>query len=152
MDALPEHTRSVRVGALIGVGVMAAVDEIVFHQLLAWHHFYDRSTTDGALLSDGLLHAAELVVLVAGLFLVADLARRRALVGRSAAGGFLAGAGAFQVFDGVVDHKVLGVHQIRYGVDLLPYDVTWNLAGAMLLVVGVVIAARSGRRVARAEP
>ena len=23
---------------------MAAIDEIVFHQLLAWHHFYDRST------------------------------------------------------------------------------------------------------------
>jgi hypothetical protein len=30
---------------LVGVGVMAALDELVFHQILAWHHFYDRSTS-----------------------------------------------------------------------------------------------------------
>lgn len=35
---------STLVGVLIGIAIMAAVDEIVFHQLLAWHHFYDRST------------------------------------------------------------------------------------------------------------
>ncbi|HWH99838.1 MAG TPA: DUF2243 domain-containing protein, partial [Propionibacteriaceae bacterium] len=111
--------------ALIGVGVMAAIDEIVFHQILAWHHFYDRATPTLALLSDGLLHAAEVVILVAGIFLVADLRRRDALVPRSAWGGFLLGAGAFQLFDGVVDHKLLRVHQIRYGVQLLPYDLAW---------------------------
>lgn len=64
---------------MIGVGVMAAVDEIVFHQILAWHHFYDRSTAQIGLLSDGLLHAAEVVLIVAGFFLVADLRHRRAL-------------------------------------------------------------------------
>jgi uncharacterized membrane protein len=63
---------------MIGVGVMAAVDEIIFHQILGWHHFYDRSTTEVALLSDGLLHATELIVIVAGFFLFADLRRRQA--------------------------------------------------------------------------
>src|SRR4051812_15289187 len=95
-----DHRRSVGVGAVIGVGVMAAIDEIVFHQILAWHHFYDRATSAVALLSDGLLHAVEVVLLVAGIFLVADLRRSEALSPRSAWGGVLVGAGAFQLFDG----------------------------------------------------
>jgi uncharacterized membrane protein len=122
---------------------MASVDEIVFHQLLGWHHFYDKSTSDVALLSDGLLHAAELVILVAGFFLYADLRRRNALAPRSTWAGALLGAGGFQLFDGLVDHKVLRVHQIRYDVELLPYDLAWNGAAVALLLIGVVLAVRS---------
>ena len=138
-----ERGRSMWVCALIGVGLMAAIDEIVFHQVLSWHHFYDRSTSDVALMSDGFLHAAELVVLVAGFFLFADLRRRHALAGRSAWAGLFLGMGGFQLFDGVVDHKVLRVHQVRYGVDTLPYDLAWNFGASLLLVVGVVLAVRS---------
>jgi uncharacterized membrane protein len=138
-----ERGRSLWVCALIGVGLMAAIDEIVFHQLLSWHHFYDRSTSEVALMSDGFLHAAELVVLVAGFFLFADLRRRHALAGRSAWAGLFLGLGGFQLFDGVVDHKVLRVHQVRYGVDTLPYDLAWNGGALLLLAVGLVLALRS---------
>ncbi len=138
-----DRRRSAWVAALIGVGVMAAVDEIVFHQVLAWHHFYDRSTPAVGLLSDGLLHAAELVALVAGIFLVADLARRRALHRRSAWAGFLLGAGGFQVFDGVVVHKVMRLHQVRYDVELLPYDIAWIASGGVLLLAGTLLLART---------
>ena len=137
--------RSLGVAVLLGVGVMAAVDEIVFHQILAWHHFYDRSTTQIGLLSDGLLHATELVLLVAGFFLFADLRQRRALHARAAWAGVLLGAGAFQLFDGLVNHKVLRLHQIRYEVDLLPYDLAWNGAAVLLLAVGAWLALRSRR-------
>lgn len=92
-----------------------------------------------ALLSDGLLHAAEVTALVGGFFWFADLRRRSALSSRLAWGGFLLGAGGFQLFDGVVDHKVLRLHQIRYGVHLLPYDVLWIASGAVLLLAGVVV-------------
>ncbi len=34
--------RSMWSGALVGVGIAAFVDETVFHQLLHWHHFYDK--------------------------------------------------------------------------------------------------------------
>ena len=132
-----------RVAAMIGVGLMAAVDEIVFHQVLGWHHFVDRSTGAVGLASDGLLHAVELVLLVAGAFGLADLGRRGALAVRSAWSGAVLGAGGFQLFDGVVDHKVLRLHEIRYDVDLLPYDLAWNGAAVALLAVGAVLAARS---------
>lgn len=136
--------RSRWVGVLIGVGVMAGVDEIVFHQLLAWHHFYDRSTPAISLLTDGLLHAAELVAIVAGFFMLSDLRYRHALATRWAWAGFFLGLGGFQLFDGIVDHKVLRLHQIRYGVeDILPYDIAWNLAGVVLLAIGAWLSMRA---------
>jgi uncharacterized membrane protein len=136
-----------RAAAAVGVGLVAAVDEIVFHQVLAWHHFYDRATPQIGLFSDGLLHSAEIVVLVAGGFGLADLLRRGALGHRAAWAGFLLGAGGFQLFDGIVDHKLLRVHQVRYGVDLLPYDIAWNAAGALLLLAGAALV--PGLRAAR---
>jgi uncharacterized membrane protein len=134
------------VWAVIGAAVTAAVDEIVFHQILGWHHFYDRSTPAVGLLSDGLLHSAELLALVAGFFLHADLRRRRALAPAHARAGFFLGAGGFQLFDGIVDHKLLRLHQIRYGVDVTPYDWAWNLAGLALFLTGVTLAVRATRR------
>ncbi|WNB84625.1 DUF2243 domain-containing protein [Cellulomonas sp. ATA003] len=144
-DAGPERRRSLLVAGMIGVGLMAAVDEIVFHQILAWHHFYDRATPEIGLLSDGLLHSAELVILVAGFFLFSDLRRRAALHRTAVVSGLLLGAGAFQLWDGVVDHKVLRLHQVRYDVDLLPYDVAWIGSAVMLLAIGAVVGARAGR-------
>lgn len=130
--------------ALIGAAFTAGVDEVVFHQILGWHHFYDRSTPAVGLMSDGLLHAAELVALVAGFFWFADLRRRRAFDKLAGWSGFLGGAGAFQMFDGLVDHKLLRVHQIRYDVDnLASYDWLWNLAGLVLLVAGCLLGLRA---------
>lgn len=143
--ARPLGNRSFWGAFLIGAAVMAAVDEIVFHQILAWHHFFDRSTPAIGLLSDGLLHAASLVALVAGFFLLAD-ARRRATFARPfAVAGLVVGLGLFQLFDGMIDHKVLRVHQVRYGVELLPYDLAWIGAGAVLLAVGIVLTVRAAR-------
>ncbi|MGI3783699.1 MAG: DUF2243 domain-containing protein [Janthinobacterium lividum] len=135
--------RSTLSGVLAGVGLVAFVDETVFHQLLHWHHFYDRSTSDAGLVSDGLFHAFGFVAVVTGLFLLADLRRRQSLVVRRWVGGVLLGAGGFQLYDGLVQHKVFGLHQIRYGVDLLPYDLTWNVLGAALVVAGAAVTARS---------
>ncbi|MFP5369132.1 MAG: DUF2243 domain-containing protein [Actinomycetes bacterium] len=137
--ATVDRRRSVLTGTMLGVAMMAAVDEIVFHQVLGWHHFYDRSTPDMSLLSDGLLQTAYLVLLVAGFFWFADLRRRGTLAWRSAWGGFVFGLGAFHLFDGIVDHKLLNLHQIRYGVDVLPYDLAWNGAAVVLLLVGALM-------------
>jgi uncharacterized membrane protein len=141
----PLRNRSFWGAFLIGAAVMAAVDEIVFHQILAWHHFFDRSTPAIGLLSDGLLHAASLVALVAGFFLLADARRRTVLARPVAVAGLVVGLGLFQLFDGMIDHKVLRVHQIRYGVELLPYDLAWIGAGAVVLVIGIVLTVRAAR-------
>ena len=125
---------------------MAGIDEIVFHQILGWHHFYDNATPSVGLLSDGLLHAAELFAIVAGFFLLLDARRRNTLWPSAAWAGFLVGLGLFQLWDGIVDHKVLRLHQIRYNVELLPYDIAWNAAGLILLLAGAVFTVALGRR------
>ncbi|GAB3166087.1 DUF2243 domain-containing protein [Telluribacter humicola] len=138
-----EPARSMRAALLIGIGIMAALDEIIFHQFLGWHHFYDRSTTEVGLLTDGLLHSAELVAIVAGFFLFSDLRRRHSFVPLRGWAGFFIGAGGFQLFDGIVDHKLLRVHQVRYNVDILPYDLAWNGAALILLIIGLVLLRRA---------
>jgi len=135
--------RNVLSGVLAGLGLVAFVDETVFHQLLHWHHFYDKSTLELGLVSDGLFHAFGFLAVVAGLFGFADLRRRDAVHWPLWIGGVLLGAGCFQLYDGLVQHKVLGLHQIRYGVDLVPYDVTWNVLAAILIIIGVVLLLRS---------
>lgn len=127
-------------GILIGMGIMAAVDEILFHQILAWHHFYDQSTPLVGLISDGFLHAAELIAIVTGFFLLHRLRSRNQFRHHWALAGAILGAGIFQVFDGLVNHKLLRLHQIRYGVEnILPYDMGWNVFGGFLILVGLIL-------------
>ena len=149
MTAPPARTDGRRLlvsGLLLGAGAMGAVDEIVFHQLLHWHHFYDRASGTAGLVSDGLLHAATWSATVAGLALLADVRRRRSFVPSRWWGAVLLGAGAFQTWDGVVDHKALRVHQVRYGVDLTGYDVSWIGGGLVLLALGALLLVRGRAR------
>lgn len=90
--------RSLLAGALIGVGSAAFLDETVFHQLLTWHHFYDKSTPTVGLVSDSYFHAGGWAAVVVGLFLFADLQRRAATVPRRVSAGGLIGWGGFQVW------------------------------------------------------
>jgi uncharacterized membrane protein len=146
-------SRSVLTGVLIGVGVAGFLDETVFHQLLHWHHFYDKGSATAGLVSDGFFHAGSWFAIVAGLFLFADLQRRRATVRRRLWAGGLLGWGGFQVYDGLIQHKVLGLHQVRYVADVLPYDVVWNAAGAGSVLVGTYLLVRPrSRHAASAEP
>ena len=138
-NASRPSARSIWSGVLIGIGVAGFIDETVFHQLLHWHHFYDRGSTDAGLVSDGLFHAGSWTCIVVGLFLFADLQRRRATVPKRLWGGALLGWGGFQVYDGLVQHKVLGLHQIRYHVDLLPYDLVWNVGGGIGILLGALL-------------
>lgn len=141
----PSVRRSALSGGLLGLGVAGFLDETVFHQLLHWHHFYDRSTSAAGLVSDGLFHAASWLATVVGLFLFADLRRRSAALGQVLWGAGLLGWGVFQLYDGIVQHKLLGLHQIRYGVSLLAYDLTWNVAGGIAAIAGALVLTRARR-------
>jgi uncharacterized membrane protein len=126
-------------GVLISVGVAGFIDEAVFHQLLHWHHFYDKSTLDVGLASEGFFHTGSWLCIVTGLSLFAYLQRRHATVPKRIWAGALIGWGFFELYDGLFQHKILGLHQIRCHVDVLPYDLTWNIAGGLGLLVGLLL-------------
>nr|WP_193353942.1 DUF2243 domain-containing protein [Arthrobacter sp. CAL618] len=132
--------RVVLSGFLFGCGVAASIiDLFIFHLGLQWHHFYDLSTTEVALTADGFFHAFGWFITIWGLFVLADIRRRAEVNWKRWTGALITGVGSFQLFDGVIDHKVLRIHQIRYDVDLLPYDVIWIGSAIVLLLVGVLI-------------
>ncbi|MFS0574107.1 DUF2243 domain-containing protein [Sporosarcina sp. 179-K 3D1 HS] len=143
--------RNLWAGILFGLGFVAFIDETVFHQLLHWHKFYDKSTVAVGLVSDGLFHAFSWFATVGGLYLAADLARRQAFWHKMFWGGKLVGGGAFQLYDGTIQHKLMRIHQIRYNVDILPYDLVWNISAVLMILIGVLLisSARRNERVAK---
>ena len=131
----------------MGVGVAGTLDEVVLHQLLGWHHFYDRSTLSVGLLSDVLFRLASTLILVLGVLGLASLRRAQGWPARSAWGAVLVGAGGFNLYDGVIQHKVLELHQVRPDApSQLPYDLVFVGLALAVLVVGVVILARGRER------
>ena len=106
--------RSIFAGVLMGVGVAAFIDETVFHQLLHWHHFYDKST----LTWDWCPTVSSTPVggwrWLSACF-CSPTCNAGKLRSRNDSGpGLCWAGGGFQVYDGLFQHKVLGLHQIRY--------------------------------------
>jgi uncharacterized membrane protein len=111
-------------GVLVGVGVAGSLDQIVLHQLLRWHHFYDRGSQAAGLIADGIFHLGSIVALVAGLV---PLVRR------------------LNLYDGVVQHKLLGLHQVRAGAPRnLPYDVAFIAVAVAVLLAGLLLLRAGG--------
>ncbi|WP_087974613.1 DUF2243 domain-containing protein [Oceanobacillus rekensis] len=139
-------SRNLWSGVLFGIGFAAFIDETLFHQILHWHHFYDRSTTEIGLISDGLFHAFSWFATIGGLFMFADLHRRNALWPLIWWGSVLIGTGAFQLYDGIIQHKILRIHQIRYVENLLVYDLIWNLLAVLIFTIGLILVLRTHRQ------
>jgi uncharacterized membrane protein len=133
---------------VLGLGLGGFVDGIVLHQILQWHHMltaterYPSDTVAGLeanTLADGLFHAATWVLVIVGsaLTLRAWQAGRLAPPWRVHIGLLLAGWGAFNVVEGLVDHHLLRVHHVRDDVSSpLPWDLGFLALGVLLVVGG----------------
>ena len=144
----------------MGVGLGGFVDGIVLHQILQWHHMLTgdnggRSAKTVAGLeantvADGLFHLATWLFVVVATAITIRLWQRRELAPpwRAHVGMLLAGWGAFNLVEGLVDHQILGIHHVR---DDLGAPLGWDLGflafGVALIAVGLAMA-RSGARLA----
>jgi uncharacterized membrane protein len=131
-------------GVLTGMGIAGTLDEVVLHQLLGWHHFYDRSTPTAGLVSDGLFHLFSTAVLVIGVIQLVERRRTSPDPPRLALAGILLGAGGFNLYDGTIQHKLLGLHQVRADApNNLPYDLAFLAIAAALFAGGIVLLRRT---------
>jgi uncharacterized membrane protein len=153
----PETAAPPRAPAFIlGLGLGGFVDGIVFHQILQWHHMLTDtgdhpSTTVAGLedntLADGFFHLATWLCVVAAMLLIVRAWQRGELAPpwRVHIGMLLAGWGAFNLAEGLVDHQLLGIHHVR---DDLGAPLGWDLAflafGAVLLAVGLALGRQAG--------
>ncbi|QQO18265.1 DUF2243 domain-containing protein [Bradyrhizobium diazoefficiens] len=135
-------------GVLLGLGLGAFFDGIVFHQLLQWHHmlsgWYPLESLDNIRLNttwDGLFHSGAYVLLLAGLYLLWQRARKGGLRWSlpHCLGALLLGWGMFNLLEGVVDHEILRLHQVNETVPKAQrvfWDIGFLLWGAAMLVMG----------------
>ena len=125
---------------LVGIGVAGSLDEIVLHQLLRWHHFYDRGSQAAGLIADGIFHLGSTAALVIGLVLLVQRWRTGRGPLRQAVAGILLGAGGFNLYDGIIQHKLLGLHQVRAGApNNLPYDLVFIGVATVVLLAGLLL-------------
>lgn len=138
-----------RPGLVLGVGLGAFADGIVFHQVLRWHHFIsDEKPTntvaglDANTLADGLFHVFGWLVLVAGLVLFFRSARAGLVPwGRVFAGSLIVGAALFNIQDALLTHWLLGLHHIHQGSYELLSDTIYFVVSVGLLAGGLFLAA-----------
>lgn len=146
---------------LIGVGLGAMLEGVVFHQLLQWHHLMSDAGDariglapfpDSGLVSqiwwDGIFHVGALIILVLGLAHAASgrRARTQAMRSRTFWGWVIVGGGVFMIIEGILSHHVLAIHHVRPGADEILWDLGWLLIGGMVVVVGWLLAASGGNR------
>lgn len=154
--AVPANRQARRAFLVLGVGLGAFVDGIVLHQIVQWHHLvsaegeHDMRTLAGLeanTLADGLFHLAAFALTAAGVAMLTCAARDdgplRRLGGPTIVGTLLAGWGAFNLVEGVVNHHLLTLHHVRDDVaDPTGWDVGFLMLSAAILAIGVLLARR----------
>jgi uncharacterized membrane protein len=104
---------------IMGLGLGGFIDGIVFHQILQWHHMltdtgdHPSNTVAGLednTLADGFFHLATWLCVSAAMLLIVHAWQRGELAPpwRMHVGMLLAGWGAFNLVEGLVDHQLLG--------------------------------------------
>jgi uncharacterized membrane protein len=148
-------------GFVMGIGLGGFVDGIVLHQILQWHHMLtgehggqSMHTVAGLqanTLVDGLFHVVSWLFVVAATVITIRAWQRGELVPpwRAHLGMVLAGWGAFDLVEGLIDHEILGIHHVR---DDLGGPIAWDLGflafGAALVAIGFAMS-RSAASLAR---
>jgi uncharacterized membrane protein len=142
-------------GIVLGIGIMAFLDETLLHQLLQWHTFYWNTDQHGRILSDGLFHAFSTLLLFWGAFRLWrgrapwNSPSRNALVAA-----ILIGAGGFNLYDGIMQHAIFHFHLVNELVcsspasrrdtvlgicrNDVPYEVVFDLIALIVLSTGII--------------
>lgn len=122
---------------LFGVGIIAMIDGIIFHQLLQWHSVYPPSPnherrTVPPVFFDHPLHRGIM------------LWNRGELNGRRPQhifwGAFLLGAGWFNFVEGIVNHHLLQIHHVNpASPNRLFFDLAYDASGLLIIAIGWLI-------------
>ncbi|HZH37966.1 MAG TPA: DUF2243 domain-containing protein [Flavisolibacter sp.] len=130
---------------ILGIGVGGFIDGIVFHQILQWHSMLSNRVpaTDYVgksvnMFWDGIFHAFTFLVTLVGIIRLWKLLWRKDIVrsGYLLSGGLVTGWGIFNMVEGIIDHQVLKLHNVR---ELSNNPERWNLGFlgfSVLLILG----------------
>lgn len=140
---------------ILGIGIGGFADGIVLHQVLQWHEMLTNKIAADTVLNksvnmfwDGIFHLFTLITTTVGVILLWKLLNRRNInrSGYLLSGGFFSGWGLFNLVEGIIDHHILGLHNVR---KLTPNQDAWNYGflafGIVLLLLGAILI-RKGKK------
>lgn len=130
---------------VLGIGAGGFVDGIVLHQLLQWHEMLSNKIPPTDLVNksvnmfwDGVFHLFCLLVVLAGVVMLWQTGRRQDAdrSGRLLWGGLIGGWGVFNILEGILDHHVLKLHNVR---EITGNVAAWNYGFLIfsVLLVGI---------------
>jgi uncharacterized membrane protein len=134
---------------VLGIGIGGFADGIIFHQILQWHEMLSNKFPPNTLVQksmnmfwDGIFHLFTLLATIVGIYLLWRLFKKNNIntSGYLLAGGMLAGWGIFNLIEGIINHHILKIHNVR---ELILNKDLWNYGflffGIFLLIIGWLI-------------
>jgi uncharacterized membrane protein len=142
---------------IIGIGIGGFTDGIVLHQLLQWHEMLSAkiaaNTYEGKSINmfwDGIFHAFTLLVTLTGIILMWRLLKKKNEFNTSGylmSGGVFCGWALFNFTEGIIDHHLLGLHNVRETVtDPNKWNYNFLLISALLLIIGILLIKQSVKK------
>lgn len=142
-----------RAGLVLGIGMGGFVDGIGLHQIAQVHAMLSaRVPMDSMagmrinMTADGWFHLFDWLAVLVGIALLFRAGGRTdvAWSGRALIGGMIAGWGAFNLVEGVIDHHLLHLHHVVERLGPSVWDWLFLAASAVLVAIGRRVA-RTGR-------
>lgn len=131
---------------VLGIGIGGFADGIIFHQILQWHEMLSNKFPPDTVVQksvnmfwDGIFHLFTLLCTIVGVYLLWKVLRKNNIniSGNLLCGGMLAGWGVFNVVEGLINHNILEMHNVR---EAAMNKELWNYGflffGTLLLLAG----------------
>lgn len=133
---------------VMGIGIGGFLDGILLHQILQWHEMISNKLPPDNYINksvnmfwDGIFHLFTLIIVIIGTILFWKLLHRKNIdkSGNILAGGLIAGWGLFNIVEGIIDHHLLKIHNVR---ELTANPEIWNYGFLIISIVMVVVGYR----------
>ncbi|WP_208797404.1 DUF2243 domain-containing protein [Flavobacterium limi] len=137
---------------VLGIGIGGFIDGIVLHQILQWHEMLSNKiapvtviTKNTNMFWDGIFHLFTLVVTIIGIWLLWKVLQRKytSKFHRLLTGGMLLGWAIFNLLEGILNHHILKLHNVR---EFSTAQDWWNYGflffSVLLLLAGIMQVSR----------
>lgn len=143
---------------VLGIGIGGFIDGIILHQILQWHEMISNKMPPVTLVAksvnmfwDGIFHFYTLLVTIVGIILLWRALRKDAdHSGSLLIGGTLIGWAVFNLGEGIIDHHILKLHNVR---EITSNQAAWNFGflgfSVVLLGIGFAIVKMHTKQVKR---
>ena len=140
---------------IIGIGMGGFVDGIVLHQILQWHEMLSNKIPPTTLQAktvnmfwDGIFHLFTFLVTLTGIIMLWQLLFKKSINpnGRLLWGGMLLGWALFNILEGLANHHILKLHNVReVSANVQGWNFGFLIFSILLAGVGLVLI-RRGRQ------